>query len=86
MPCGAVDSPAPLASIGITRMLEIPPDLTPNQPDAMTGFGLVGVKPYFWLIDHGTVGTNMHLAFTVDSRAEVDTFCRCRPGGGSDPG
>ena len=27
----------------------------------MTGFGLVGVKPYFWLIGGGTVGTNMHL-------------------------
>jgi len=40
----------------------------------MTGFGRAEVKPYFWLIDAGTVGTNMHLAFTVDTRAEVDTF------------
>lgn len=63
-----------LASIGITKMLEIPPNATPNQPTAMTGFGLAGVKPYFWLIDGGTVGTNMHLAFTVDTRAEVSTL------------
>jgi catechol 2,3-dioxygenase-like lactoylglutathione lyase family enzyme len=63
-----------LASIGITKMLEIPPNLTPNQPTAMTGFGLADVKPYFWLIDGGTVGTNMHLAFTVDSREDVATF------------
>lgn len=71
----AVDFYEPtLASIGIAKMLEIPPDLTPNQPDAMTGFGLAGVKPYFWLIDHGWVGSNMHLAFTVDRRTEVDTF------------
>lgn len=68
-----------LASIAITKMLEIPPYPSSNEPDAplnpaMTGFGLAGVKPYFWLIDHGTVGTNMHVAFTVDTPAEVDTF------------
>ena len=65
-----------LASIGITKMLEIPPNATPNQPTAMTGFGLADVKPYFWLINGGTVGTNMHLAFTVDSREDVTTFYR----------
>ncbi len=65
-----------LASIGITKMLEIPPNATPNQPTAMTGFGLADVKPYFWLIDGGTVGTNMHLAFTVESHDEVATFYR----------
>ncbi len=59
-----------LASIGITKMLEIPADTTKDQP-AMTGFGRADVKPYFWLIDHGTVGTNMHVAFTVDTREEV---------------
>ena len=63
-----------LASIGITKMLQIPPNATPNQPSAMVGFGLAEVKPYFWLIDEGTVGSNMHLAFTVGTRAEVDTF------------
>lgn len=62
-----------LASIGIAKMLEIPPDPTKDQP-AMTGFGRANVKPYFWLIDQGSVGTNMHLAFTVDSREEVDIF------------
>ncbi|GAA0238723.1 VOC family protein [Cryptosporangium japonicum] len=63
-----------LASVGISKMLEIPPNATPNQPTAMTGFGLADVKPYFWLIDGGTVGTNMHLAFTVDTRDDVVTF------------
>ena len=62
-----------LASIGITKMLEIPAIPEQNFP-AMTGFGLADVKPYFWLIDQGTVGTNMHVAFTVDTRAAVDTF------------
>ncbi len=65
-----------LAAIGITKMLEFPPNARPNQPTAMTGFGLAQVKPYFWLIDGGTVGTNMHLAFTVDTRDDVDTFHR----------
>ena len=72
-----------LASIGITKMLEIPPNYAPNQPTAMTGFGLADVKPYFWLIDGGTVGTNMHVAFTVDSRDEVETFYRAALGAGA---
>jgi catechol 2,3-dioxygenase-like lactoylglutathione lyase family enzyme len=61
-----------LASIGITKMLEIPE--IPRQQPAMTGFGLADVKPYFWLIDQGTVGSNMHLAFTVDDRDQVTAF------------
>jgi catechol 2,3-dioxygenase-like lactoylglutathione lyase family enzyme len=65
-----------LASIGITKMLQIPPNATPHQPTAMTGFGLAGVKPYFWLIDQGTVGSTMHLAFTVDTRDDVAVFYR----------
>ena len=62
-----------LATIGITKMLEIPAVPSENFP-AMTGFGLADVKPYFWLVDEGTVGTNMHLAFTVDDRESVDVF------------
>jgi catechol 2,3-dioxygenase-like lactoylglutathione lyase family enzyme len=62
-----------LASIGITKMLEIP-GIPERDFPAMTGFGLADVKPYFWLIDQGTVGTNMHVAFTVDTREAVDTF------------
>ncbi|NAZ81807.1 VOC family protein [Kineococcus sp. R8] len=62
-----------LASIGIVKMLEIPE--VPEPPRAaMTGFGWPRVKPFFWLVDHGTVGTNMHLAFTVDTREDVRTF------------
>ena len=62
-----------LASIGVSKMLVIPASTTAWRP-AMTGFGLADVKPWFWLIDEGTVGTNMHVAFTVDTRAAVDTF------------
>ncbi|WP_290513147.1 VOC family protein [Aeromicrobium sp.] len=62
-----------LAAIGITKMLEIPAQPDQDMP-AMTGFGWPDSKPYFWLVDHGTVGTNMHLAFTVDTRDDVHTF------------
>lgn len=73
-----------LASIGITKMLQIPAIPGQNFP-AMTGFGLADVKPYFWLIDRGTVGTNMHLAFTVDTREAVDTFYAAALDAGATP-
>ena len=71
-----------LATIGISKMLEIPAIQPQNQP-AMTGFGLAEVKPYFWLIDQGSVGSNMHVAFTVDTREEVDVFFRAALGAGA---
>jgi catechol 2,3-dioxygenase-like lactoylglutathione lyase family enzyme len=64
-----------LASIGIAKMLEIPAGYTAGQL-AMTGFGWPDRKPYFWLVDSGSVGTGMHLAFTVDNREDVGTFYR----------
>lgn len=51
----------------------------------MTGFGLADVKPYFWLIDDGTVGTNMHLAFTVETREAVSTFYAAALAEGAEP-
>ena len=60
-----------LASIGITQMLVIPAG---DQGPAMTGYGWPDRKPYFWLVDGGTVGSNMHLAFTVDTREDVRAF------------
>lgn len=62
-----------LASIGIAKMLVITEGYEPGRP-GMTGFGWPDVKPFFWLVDHGTVGTDMHLAFTVDTREDVATF------------
>jgi catechol 2,3-dioxygenase-like lactoylglutathione lyase family enzyme len=63
-----------LAAIGIVKMLEIPPAPEDDDRPAMTGFGRADVKPYFWLVDSGTVGTDVHLAFTVDSREQVHVF------------
>ena len=62
-----------LRSIGIAEMLDIPADAGDDRP-AMIGYGWPGIKPFFWLVDEGTVGTNMHLAFTVDSREQVHAF------------
>jgi catechol 2,3-dioxygenase-like lactoylglutathione lyase family enzyme len=62
-----------LASIGITKMLDIPADPGGGRP-AMIGYGWPDRKPYFWLVDEGTVGTDMHLAFTVDTREDVQVF------------
>ncbi len=41
---------------------------------AMHGFGTAGVKPWLWFVADGQVGTNMHLALTVDTREEVEVF------------
>ena len=73
-----------LDSIGIVTILEIPADHTPRMP-AMTGYGWPDTKPFFWLVDHGTVGTNMHLAFTVDTRAEVALFYQTALQAGASP-
>jgi len=73
-----------LASIGITKMLEIPAVPSEKQP-AMTGFGLADVKPYFWLIDNGSVGSNMHVAFTVETREDVGTFYQAAIDAGAAP-
>ncbi|MBM7774262.1 catechol 2,3-dioxygenase-like lactoylglutathione lyase family enzyme [Actinokineospora baliensis] len=73
-----------LAAIGITKMLEIPAGHTQGQL-AMTGFGWPDRKPYFWLVDNGTVGTGMHLAFTVDTRDDVEVFYRAALTAGATP-
>ncbi|MBB4905926.1 VOC family protein [Actinophytocola algeriensis] len=59
-----------LEVIGIETKLHVP--ARPDLPE-MHGFG-VGGKPFFWLIADGTVGTNMHVAFTVGSRDLVRRF------------
>lgn len=59
-----------LATLGITLLLDIAG--APDRPP-MRGFG-VHPKPFFWLIDGGTVGDNMHLAFTAPDRATVEAF------------
>ncbi|MDO3639138.1 VOC family protein [Mycolicibacterium arseniciresistens] len=61
-----------LAVLGIVKLLEVPADPAAGQLE-MHGFGR-HPKPFFWLVADGTVGSNMHLAFTADDRATVRAF------------
>lgn len=62
-----------LAPLGIVRFLNIPAH---GEQLAMSGFGWPDRKPFFWLLAPGTVGENMHLAFTAETREVVDAFHR----------
>lgn len=71
-----------LAGIDIHLVLDIPAHVTGS---AMVGYGWPDRKPFFWLIDDGAVGTNMHLAFTVDTRRAVHAFYDVATGHGARP-
>ena len=62
---------AALAPLGVTELMRV----TPEQTGAGTaiGYGKDG-KPFFWIGDNERVGQGTHIAFAVDSRAEVDAF------------
>ena len=62
-----------LATIGASLIMEPSPAQTGHGGGA-AGFGRDG-KPDFW-IGVGKIGTHTHVAFTTDSRAEVDAFHR----------
>jgi len=63
---------AALAPIGIALLRTAPPDQTEAGGTAH-GFGRDG-KPFFWIGDKERVGEGTHVAFAVDTRAEVDAF------------
>lgn len=63
---------AALAPLGITLLRTATPDQTEAGGTAH-GFGRDG-KPFFWIGDKEQVGEGTHVAFTVDTRAEVDAF------------
>lgn len=63
-----------LATLGIVKLLAVPADAAADQRE-MHAFG-VHPKPFFWLVDQGIVGPNVHLAFTAEDRSAVDTFYR----------
>ena len=74
-----------LAPLGITLIMTA----TPNQTEARGtahGFGSHG-KPYFWVGDNERVGEGTHVAFTAETRAEVDSFYEAAiAAGGKDNG
>ena len=63
---------AALAPLRITLLRTATPDQTEAGGTAH-GFGRDG-KPFFWIGDKEQVGEGTHVAFTVDTRAEVDAF------------
>jgi catechol 2,3-dioxygenase-like lactoylglutathione lyase family enzyme len=62
---------AALAPLGVAELMRV----TPEQTGVGTaiGYGKHG-KPFFWIGDNERVGQGTHIAFAVDSRAEVDAF------------
>ena len=61
-----------LAPLGITLIMSVTPEQTEAGGTAH-GFGSEG-KPYFWIGDNERVGEGTHVAFAVETRAEVDAF------------
>ena len=75
---------AALKPLGITVLREVPKALTGSVDVA--GLGSNG-KPFFWLADAGKTSPRIHVAFTANSRAEVDAFYKAAiAAGGTDNG
>lgn len=75
---------AALQPLGIAMIMEVTAEQT--GAGAHAGFG-VGRKAFFWIGDHGSPCTGVHIAFTAESRAQVDEFYRAAlNAGGKDNG
>lgn len=61
-----------LATLGIVKLMSVPADPATDQLE-MHAFGR-HPKPFFWLVDTGVIGPNVHVAFVADDRATVRTF------------
>jgi catechol 2,3-dioxygenase-like lactoylglutathione lyase family enzyme len=61
-----------LAPLGIELVMEVGPEQSANKVSAC-GFGKGG-KPEFWIGSDGRTTPPMHVAFTVETRAEVRAF------------
>ena len=64
---------AALQPLGIELIMEVTAEQT--GAGAHAGFG-VAKKPFFWIGDHGSPCSGVHIAFTAESRAQVDQFYR----------
>jgi catechol 2,3-dioxygenase-like lactoylglutathione lyase family enzyme len=62
---------AALKPLGIGVAMEPPQGATGGVGAA--GFGANG-KPFFWIAGAGKASPRVHIAFTAESRAEVDAF------------
>ncbi|MDP5278555.1 VOC family protein [Sphingomonas sp. DG1-23] len=76
---------AAFAPLGIAELMRVTPEQTESGGTAI-GYGKDD-KPFFWIGDNEQVGQGTHIAFTVDSRAEVDAFhAAAVAAGGTDHG
>lgn len=76
---------AALAPLGISELMEVGPDLTESKGTAV-GFGKDN-NPFFWIGDNERVGEGSHVAFKVETRAEVEAFhAAALAAGGTDHG
>ncbi len=66
--CAFYDAVLPV--VGVHKLLDFPAE---GDRPAMVGYGR-HPKPFLWLVDGDTTDPNLHLAFTVASRADVDAF------------
>lgn len=75
---------AALAPLGISELMRVAPEQT--GAGTAIGYGKDN-KPFFWIGDNERVGQGTHIAFAVDSRAEVDAFhAAALAAGGTDHG
>jgi catechol 2,3-dioxygenase-like lactoylglutathione lyase family enzyme len=63
---------AALAPLGLELVMSVPAEEN-GSGGAAHGFGTEG-DPFFWIGDNERVREGTHVAFRVDSRAEVDAF------------
>ena len=75
---------AALKPLGIALIMEVTAEQTGDYAHA--GFGAEG-KPFFWIGQGKKPASDVHVAFTVQSRADVDAFHRAAlDAGGKDNG
>jgi catechol 2,3-dioxygenase-like lactoylglutathione lyase family enzyme len=73
-----------LAPIGVSAIMAVSAAETGGA--AFVGFGSEG-QPYFWLVGHEPLKGRLHVAFTANTRGEVDAFHRAAlAAGGRDNG
>ncbi len=75
---------AALQPLGIALIMEVTAEQT--GAGAHAGFGAAG-EAFFWIGDHGPPCSGVHIAFTAESRAQVEQFYRAAlKAGGKDNG
>jgi catechol 2,3-dioxygenase-like lactoylglutathione lyase family enzyme len=75
---------AALEPLGISKMMEVTPEMTGGYH----GIGMgAEQKPFFWFGNDGSRGKGMHVAFSAQTRAQVDAFyAAAMANGGRDNG